>query len=105
MDKLTTPLLVVATRQQVLDMWEPYAALRYLKKPVDLLTVNSDEHVFTNPVSRLVSQGSTVDWFRFWLKDEEDPSPAKADQYARWRELRKLQHQSETKPGSEPVLH
>jgi len=32
-----------------------------------------------------------VDWFRFWLKEEEDPDPGKAEQYARWRELRKLQ--------------
>jgi hypothetical protein len=28
-----------------------------------------------------------VDWFRFWLKNEEDPDPAKAEQYKRWREL------------------
>jgi hypothetical protein len=31
----------------------------------------------------------------FWLKGEEDPDPAKADQYARWRELRKLQGANE----------
>jgi hypothetical protein len=36
-----------------------------------------------------------VDWFCFWLKGEEDPGPAKAEQYARWRELRKLQLASE----------
>jgi hypothetical protein len=37
-----------------------------------------------------------VDWFRFWLKGEEDPDPAKVEQYARWRELRNLQeHNSE----------
>ncbi len=88
MDKTKAPLLVVATRQRVLDMWEPYAALRYLNKPVDLLVLNSDEHVFTNPASRLISQGSTVDWFRFWLKGEEDPDPTKADQYRRWEGIR-----------------
>jgi hypothetical protein len=32
-----------------------------------------------------------VDWYRFWLKGEEDPDPSKAEQYKRWRELRKLQ--------------
>jgi hypothetical protein len=36
-----------------------------------------------------------LDWFRFWLKGEEDPDPAKAEQYARWRELRKLQEASQ----------
>lgn len=32
-----------------------------------------------------------LDWFRLWLQDYEDPDPAKAAQYMRWRELRKLQ--------------
>ena len=26
-----------------------------------------------------------VDWFRFWLQESEDPDPAKAEQYERWR--------------------
>ncbi len=29
----------------------------------------------------------------FWLKEKEDPDPAEAEPYARWRELRKLQEQ------------
>jgi dienelactone hydrolase len=96
MDKVEVPLQVVALgRLSLLTMWEPYAALRYLKKPVDLLVLNSGEHILTNPATRIVSQGGTVDWFRFWLKGEEDPDPAKADQYARWHELRKLQENSE----------
>jgi len=32
-----------------------------------------------------------VDWFRFWLKGEEDPDPAKAGQYTRWRKMRDQQ--------------
>jgi len=31
-----------------------------------------------------------VDWFCFWLKGEEDRDPAKAEQYARWHDLREL---------------
>jgi dipeptidyl aminopeptidase/acylaminoacyl peptidase len=92
MNKVETPLQVVALgRQNVLTMWEPYAALRYLNKPVDLIVLNSDEHVLTNPTARMASQGASVDWLNFWLRDQEDPDPAKADQYKRWRELRKLQ--------------
>src|SRR5712671_5681856 len=36
---------------------------------------------------------SRVQWIGnyFWLKHQEDPDPAKAGQYKRWRELRKLQ--------------
>ena len=38
----------------------------------------------------MTSQQGNVDWFCFWIKGEEDPDPAKAEQYKRWRELRSL---------------
>jgi len=89
LDKITAPLLVVAEgRNSLLFMWEPYAGLRYLHRPVDLIMLNTDEHVLTNPTVRLASQGGSVDWFRFWLKDEQDSDPAKVEEYARWRKLR-----------------
>jgi len=92
MEKVTIPLQVVALgRPSLLDTWEPYATLRYLNKPVDLIVVREGTHVLTNPAERIISQGGTVDWFRFWLQGYEDSDPSKKDQYARWRELRKLQ--------------
>jgi dipeptidyl aminopeptidase/acylaminoacyl peptidase len=98
LDKITTPLLVVGDGPfDTLLMWQPYAALRYLKKPVDFIMLNTHEHILTNPAVRMASQGGSVDWFRFWLQDYEDPDPAKADQYARWRGLRKLQEQNQSK--------
>jgi dipeptidyl aminopeptidase/acylaminoacyl peptidase len=92
LDKITTPLLVVGGgRLGLLHMWEPYAGLRYLNKPVDLLMLNTHEHVLTNPAVRMASQGGSVDWFRFWLQGYEDPDPAKNEQYARWHKLKQLQ--------------
>ncbi len=96
MENVTTPLQVVASGHPgLLGMWEPYATLRYLNKPVDLILLTEGTHVLTNPAARMVSQGGTVDWFRFWLKEEEDPTPTKAEQYARWRDLRKLQDENQ----------
>jgi dipeptidyl aminopeptidase/acylaminoacyl peptidase len=96
--KVTAPLLVVGEGPaSLLFMWEPYAGLHYLHKPVDLIMLNTDEHVLTNPAVRLASQGGSVDWFRFWLQGYEDPDPAKADQYMRWRALRKMQVENEKK--------
>jgi hypothetical protein len=90
MDRVETPLQVVAldNHQSLREMWQTYANLRYLRKPVDLMIIPGSEHVMTNPRERMISQGSTVDWFRFWLKGEEDSDPGKASQYSRWRELR-----------------
>jgi dipeptidyl aminopeptidase/acylaminoacyl peptidase len=102
--KITTPLQVVALDpSSVLGMWEPYAALRYLGKPVDLIVLGDGTHILTNPGDRMASQGGTVDWFRFWLTGQEDADPAKKEQYARWRELRKLQEENEKKRVGESV--
>jgi hypothetical protein len=68
-------------------MWEPHAALRRLKKPVEFVMLETDEHIVTNPVTRLASQGQSIDWFRFWLMGEEDRDPAKAAQYRHWHQL------------------
>jgi dipeptidyl aminopeptidase/acylaminoacyl peptidase len=98
LDKVSTPLLVNAEGPiDVLFMWQPYAGLHYLHKPVDFIMLNTDEHVLTNPAVRLASQGGSVDWFRFWLQGYEDPDPAKKEQYERWRGLRKMQEENDAK--------
>jgi hypothetical protein len=93
LDRITTPLQIVARgRMGLLEEWEPYAALRVMKKPVDLILLTErGTHVLSNPFQRMISQGGTVDWMRFWLQNYEDPDPSKAQQYARWHELRNLQ--------------
>lgn len=92
MDKVTAPLRVVATRSgSLVEMWEPYALLEEMGKPVDLIVLNTDEHVITNPRVRQAAQGGNVDWFRFWLQGYEDPDPAKKEQYLRWRKFREMQ--------------
>jgi dipeptidyl aminopeptidase/acylaminoacyl peptidase len=98
LDKVNTPLIVVAEGPgSVLFMWQTYAALHYLHKPVDLVMLNTQEHILTNPAVRMASQGGTVDWFRFWLQGYENPDPALADQYARWRQMRKVQETDQKK--------
>lgn len=37
------------------------------------------------PWDGMILQQDNVDWFCFWLEDEEDPDPAKVAQYNRWR--------------------
>ena len=91
LDKILTPLVINgAGPYGVLYMWEPYAGLRHLHRPVDLIELNTNEHILTNPAVRIASQGGSVDWFRFWLQNYEDPDPDKLEQYKRWHELRSL---------------
>ena len=41
-------------------------------------------HIKAEPRQKLAAYQRNLDWFRYWLKDEIDPDPAKAGQYQRW---------------------
>jgi len=98
LDQIKTPLRVEAIGPgSILGEWEIYSSLWQQGKPVDLIYIPDGQHILQKPLERMASQQGNVDWFRFWLKGEEDSDPLKATQYARWRELRKLQEQSQGK--------
>jgi dipeptidyl aminopeptidase/acylaminoacyl peptidase len=44
-----------------------------------------------------------LDWFRFWLQDEEDADPAKGAQYERWRSLRAVARKREATLSPSPA--
>ncbi len=99
--KVTTPIRMEANDPMSLFFeWEWFAGLSRLAKPVDLIYIADGDHPLVKP-----SQQGDVDWFCFWLKGEEDPHPAKADEYVRWRELRKLQEQNTKQPASDSGPH
>jgi dipeptidyl aminopeptidase/acylaminoacyl peptidase len=106
LDTVQAPLLSLQPGpMSVFADWEPYAGLRYLKKPVDLIMLQTGTHVMTNPTQRLASETTNVDWFRFWLKGEEDSDPKKTEQYVRWRELRVMQNVQHPKQAEELLRH
>jgi hypothetical protein len=90
-DRVTAPIRIEAINpSSILQEWELFSSLALLHKPVDLIYFPNGSHIHQLPQERLASQQGNVDWMRFWLKGEEDPDPAKAGQYARWRRLRQL---------------
>jgi dipeptidyl aminopeptidase/acylaminoacyl peptidase len=91
MDKIHVPLRIEACNSRtVLFVWEAYARLLELHKPVELFVYPFGEHALVQPSYRLATAGGVFDWFRFWLKGEEDNDSRKAEQYARWRQLRQF---------------
>jgi dipeptidyl aminopeptidase/acylaminoacyl peptidase len=90
LDKVHAPVRLLALQPfAVLEAWEWFAGLNLQGKPVDLIEIPDASHLMQKPWERRIAQQGMVDWFRFWLKGEEDLDPAKAQQYVRWRELRK----------------
>lgn len=98
LDKVLTPVRLASLGDfSALSAWEWYAGLTLQKKPVHFVLIPHGLHVGGMVSERMLAQQELVDWFTFWLKGEEDSDPAKADQYHRWRELRKLQDENQTK--------
>ena len=98
--RVQTPLMIEAINNPLFE-WEWYSGLKRLNKPVEMRLIPGGSHELFKPQDQYFSQQGNVDWFTFWLQREEDPDPAKVEQYKRWRELRKLQEKNEaTRTGS-----
>jgi len=100
-DKIQAPILVELNNPFGLLDWSTYPALRMQNKPVDLLYFRNGSHAESKPKLVFASMETNADWFDFWLNKHEDPDPAKAAQYARWRDLRKLQEQAKQKADAQ----
>ena len=96
--KVQAPVRLVALGNfSIFSQWEWYVGLTLQKKPVDFVLIPHGIHLGGMVSERILEEQGLVDWFCFWLKGETDSDPAKAKQYARWRELQTLQKQNETK--------
>lgn len=99
LDRVHTPLRIDAYSAPT--YFDTYAILRRHQKPVEYWAYPASTHNPLKPWQRLTTQGGTVDWYDFWLNGHEDPDPAKAAQYVRWRKLRE-QHQADLAALPEP---
>lgn len=96
LDRVHTPMLMWG-EGAVWGLWDWYAGLRRLGRPVEYWISPDGTHDVFQVGQRIKSNQLLVDWFRFWLKGEEDSDPAKSDQYHRWRQLRE-QHEADRAP-------
>ncbi len=102
-DRINVPVLNNDPDSEFLADLALYTSLRELGKPVELFIYPDELHHVNQPKHRYQIYERNLDWFRFWLKSEEDPAPSKTAQYVRWRELRKLQERNEERPANPPA--
>ncbi len=100
LDRIRTPLRYEHLGTTVPAYWDTFALLKRHQRPVEMIHIPDASHRLETPFARHTSQQGNVDWFAFWLKDEIDADPAKAEQYARWRRLRS---QREASVAERPV--
>jgi len=87
-DRIKTALLINASDSEYIASLSLYTSLDQLKKPVDLFVYPHELHIKNQPRHRSAIYDRNLDWFRFWLKGEEDPSSTKISQYKHWQTLR-----------------
>lgn len=63
-----------------------------LGEPIEMLYFDSAPHSTVRPQHRWRSLQTHIDWWNFWLRDRLDPDPAKALEYAHWKQLKAMQH-------------
>jgi dipeptidyl aminopeptidase/acylaminoacyl peptidase len=90
-DHIHAPLLINASDAEYIYAMQLAVSLRDRKKPFEMFIYPDERHEKNQPKHRYAIYERNVDWLNFWLRDKEDPNPAKAEQYKRWRELRALQ--------------
>jgi dipeptidyl aminopeptidase/acylaminoacyl peptidase len=90
--RIRTPLLLEPHGfPSLVGMMSMADRLQAFGKPNEILYIAAASHDTTRPQHRFRSLTAHLDWWRFWLKGEEDPTPEKAEQYDQWRELSKQQ--------------
>lgn len=90
-DAVEAPILMQIADREAVGVLRLTHRLGAADKPYEAFIFADEYHQKWQPAHRHAIYNRNLDWFRFWLRDYEDPSANKADQYRRWRALRELQ--------------
>jgi dienelactone hydrolase len=95
-EKINVPILINAADSEHYGAMQDATSLADAGKPFEMFVYSNEYHVKWQPAHRYYIYERNVDWFNFWLRCMEDPSPEKRDQYVRWRAYRKTYLASRT---------
>lgn len=87
LDRLQAPVLFQHSEQEYLYGLDYMIPLLRAQR-AELYVFPHEPHQKFQPRHKLAVYERNLDWFRYWLKDEQDPAPGKAAQYARWEAMR-----------------
>ncbi len=87
---INTPTLIQEDDMEYLAALPLWSAMREEGKPIEMHVFPREAHGLVQPIHMLVNYERQLDWFNYWLRNEEDKALSKTDQYARWNRLREL---------------
>ena len=94
------PLLWQSPDQERFFEMESWLELRRAGAQIDWLEYPDEGHTKRHPANDWWVKQRNLDWFRFWLKGEVDETPAKAEQYSRWRQMLRQHDEAERDHGN-----
>ncbi len=86
-ERVRVPVLMQMSEQEYRGSFDYTIPLIGMRR-ADVYAFPHEPHQKYQPRHKLAVYQRNLDWFRFWLLGAEDDDPAKAGQYARWREMR-----------------
>jgi hypothetical protein len=89
--RIRTPILLQVTDDEFRFSLETFVTLKTRHVPIEMYVFADEYHQKWRPAHRLATYERAIDWFDFWLNGRTDADARKRDQYARWRELARLQ--------------
>lgn len=87
-DRFNVPLLMNLGESEALAGAPLHARLSDRSRPVETYIYPGEHHIKARPSMRRAVYARNLDWLDFWLRRVENPAPAKAAQYERWRAMR-----------------
>jgi dipeptidyl aminopeptidase/acylaminoacyl peptidase len=88
LDSIHVPILFQMPEEEYLSAID-YVFPLMREHLADLYVFPNEPHNKFQPKHLLAAYSRNFDWFRFWLQGAQDANPAKAAQYALWKDMRR----------------
>jgi dipeptidyl aminopeptidase/acylaminoacyl peptidase len=87
--RISTPILVNASDEELLGATLSYTGLREADVPIDMFVYPGEFHARWQPAHRLAAYRRSLDWFDYWLRGMRSDAPDRQGELRRWDRLKK----------------
>jgi dipeptidyl aminopeptidase/acylaminoacyl peptidase len=87
--RLSTPILVSASDEEMISALETYTGLREAGVPIDMFVFPNEYHIRWQPAHRLATYRRSLDWFDYWLRGIRSTAPDRQSELREWDRLKR----------------
>lgn len=87
--RISTPILVNESEEELSEALETYTALREAGVPIDMFVYPGEYHGRWQPAHRLATYRRSLDWFDYWLRGIRSDAPDRQSELREWDRLRR----------------